>query len=64
MSVLQCVAVCCRPQYFFDPPVMSHAKELCSNHYGVATVSRVRLNYRSLLQNIVSFIRLFCKRDL
>jgi len=23
-----------------------------------------RLNYRSLLQNIVSFIRLFCKRDL
>ena len=23
-----------------------------------------RLNYRSLLQNIVSFIGLFCKRDL
>jgi len=32
--------------------------------YGVATFSRLLKNYRSLLQNIVSFIKLFCKRDL
>jgi len=32
--------------------------------YGVARVSRIKLYYRSLLQNIVSFIGLFCKRDL
>jgi len=31
--------------------------------YRVATISRL-LNSRSLLQNIVSFIGLFCKRDL
>jgi len=32
--------------------------------YGVATISRLLKKYRSLLQNIVSFIWLFCKRDL
>jgi len=31
---------------------------------GVATISRLLENYRSLLQNIVSFIWLFDKRDL
>jgi len=31
------------------------------NGYGVATISRLLKNYRSLLQNIVSFIGLFCK---
>jgi len=31
---------------------------------GVATISRLLKNYRSLLQNIVSFIGLLCKRDL
>ena len=31
--------------------------------YGVATMSRLQ-NYRSFLQNIVSFAGLFCKRDL
>jgi len=32
--------------------------------YGVATISRLLKNYRSHLQNIVSLIRLFWKRDL
>ena len=32
--------------------------------YGVAAVSRIDKIYWSLLQNIVSFIGLFCKRDL
>jgi len=30
--------------------------------YEVATISRPPYNYRSLLQNIVSFIGLFCKK--
>jgi len=32
--------------------------------YGVATISRLLKIHRSVLQNIVSFIGLFCKRDL
>ena len=36
----------------------------CVSAYGVATISRLHKNYRSLLQNIVSFTGLFCKRDL
>jgi len=35
-----------------------------SVYYGVALISRLLQNYVSLLQNIVSFIGLFCKRDL
>ena len=33
-------------------------------YYGVALISRLLQKYKSLLQNIVSFIGLFCKRDL
>jgi len=40
------------------------AKQLPGCTYGVATMSRLLKNYLSLLQNIVSFIGLFCKRDL
>jgi len=32
--------------------------------YGVAMIRRLLKNSRSLLQNIVSFIGPFCKRDL
>jgi len=39
--------------------IISHIQ----SKYGVATISRP-YNYRSLGQNIVSFIGLFCKRDL
>jgi len=44
------------------PPVA--AKQLPGCTYGVATISSLLKNYWSLLQNIVSFIGLFCKRDL
>ena len=32
--------------------------------YGVAAISGILKNYRSLLQNIICCIWLFCKRDL
>ena len=38
--------------------VRETSERLALSHYGVAT------NCRSLLQNIVCFIGLFCKRDL
>jgi len=38
--------------------------ELVTISYGVATISRLLEIVGSLLQNIVSFIGLFCKRDL
>ena len=38
--------------------------KLNMSHYGVATISRLLKNYRSLSQNIVAFIGLFCKRDI
>jgi len=43
----------------YDKCVMAHADEAC----GVATISRL-LKIMSLLQNIVSFVGLFVKRDL
>ena len=37
---------------------------MCVRDYGVATSSMLLKNYKSLLQNMVSFVGLFCKRDL
>jgi len=42
----------------FEEQMSKHSEKQMCKH------SEDRLNYRSLLQNIVSFIGLFCKRDL
>jgi len=50
------VVLCCS--------VLKKIAVCCAFVYGVATISRLLKIIKSLLQNIVSFIRLFCKRDL
>ena len=57
MCVCVCVCVCMHVVHW-----MHDAMSLRS--YGVTTISSVLENYRSILQNIVYFIGLHCKRDL
>jgi len=47
-------------------PTMTHFKvsRITFDRYGVATMSRLLKIVGLFLQNIVSFVGLFCKRDL
>ena len=53
-----CDAVCCSVPHYVAVCYTRHGA------YGVATVSRIDKITGLFLQNIVSFIGLFCKRDL
>jgi len=51
-------------QKFNHKHTINISRCLGKHHYGVATVSRIDQITGLFLQNIVSFIGLFCKRDL
>ena len=71
-SVLQCVAVCCSPNRIsFRIPLTISSLVFsgtgcirCHNVCGAITVRVHACVGRSILQNRVSFMGLFCKRDL
>jgi len=64
-SVLQSVAACCRAHNGESHTSLRTTLNVREPHIGMGWLRLVgSLNYKSLVQNIVSFIGLFCKRDL
>ena len=62
--MLQGVAVCCSVLQRVGCIAAIHSEVRVIFDYGVATISRLLKFVGLFLQNIVSLIGLFCKRDL